>query len=623
MEHHSRTIVNIDLDAFYVQCVLKQQPHLRGKPLGIVQKYLVVTCSYEARARGVGKLQRTEAALAACPDLVLVDGSDLTWFRRCSRHIHKVLLAQCAALVPAGSPPPPIEKLVMEEFWIDVSSVVDKIVAPFASTAAPLPPLQWPGHVHGYQAPNGSTPVHPTACPCGCVLRLHAAAQIASSLRRAVLEQLQFTTSSGISCSKQGAKIASGLHKPNDQTTLFPWLVRSLLQGRNVGDLPGIGWHTNQKLVHAGVKTMEQLLSTPTEQIAAIMDVDLTAAQAVQDLARGIDNRPVIPSGSPVTVSAEDTFKACTTWEDAVARMRQQCSDLVGRLVEDHAEYEGRHPRTLRLSIRHGHWTVGGGRHSRQVPYPPSALIKADSTADQQAKALDTLMANLLPLLRQLIAHPHAGSAGAGGAGAQLPAFHLTAINVGATGFPDAPIATEAGQKKVASYFTAPKAKAQAAQSADDDVIVVDDEETGEEHADSDLDRTVPEGEEVLAADAEPDVPPADPGQQTFIGLATGAAGRSMEESNFLSPIPLVQQTMTMAGFTSSRMYTDGRGLGAGAGAVPLHTSTVFEQHTEDMEVIPDTQATQPCGTTSQLDELVLAALPPALRAAVIRKYGS
>ena len=51
---------------------------LRGCPLGIQQKNIVVTCNYVARQMGVAKYCTVAEAKNACPALVLVNGEDLT-----------------------------------------------------------------------------------------------------------------------------------------------------------------------------------------------------------------------------------------------------------------------------------------------------------------------------------------------------------------------------------------------------------------------------------------------------------------------------------------------------------------------------------------------------------------
>ena len=59
-----------------------KNPGLQGKPLGVRQKQIVVTCNYPARARGVTKCMGLREALEVCPELVTVNGEDLAEYRR-------------------------------------------------------------------------------------------------------------------------------------------------------------------------------------------------------------------------------------------------------------------------------------------------------------------------------------------------------------------------------------------------------------------------------------------------------------------------------------------------------------------------------------------------------------
>lgn len=67
-------------------------PSLQGRPLGVRQKGLLVTCNYEARARGVSKMHGIKEALAICPEMVIIDGSDLTPYRKASDDIFRSVL---------------------------------------------------------------------------------------------------------------------------------------------------------------------------------------------------------------------------------------------------------------------------------------------------------------------------------------------------------------------------------------------------------------------------------------------------------------------------------------------------------------------------------------------------
>jgi hypothetical protein len=91
--HWARSLLYLAMiDCFYCQCEeidrdLRAQKPLR--PLAIGQKHIIVTCNYEARKCGVKKLQLREHAMAACPELWIVEGSDLESYRRHSRAVYE------------------------------------------------------------------------------------------------------------------------------------------------------------------------------------------------------------------------------------------------------------------------------------------------------------------------------------------------------------------------------------------------------------------------------------------------------------------------------------------------------------------------------------------------------
>ncbi|KAI4873795.1 hypothetical protein NFI96_017980, partial [Prochilodus magdalenae] len=102
-EDGRRVILHFDLDCFYAQVEMIRNPALRTKPLGVQQKYIIVTCNYVARGRGVTKLMGVKEALEKCPDLVLVKGEDLTHYREISYRVTGALLLHCYT---SSGPPP-------------------------------------------------------------------------------------------------------------------------------------------------------------------------------------------------------------------------------------------------------------------------------------------------------------------------------------------------------------------------------------------------------------------------------------------------------------------------------------------------------------------------------------
>ncbi|XP_044776874.1 DNA polymerase iota isoform X6 [Neomonachus schauinslandi] len=135
----SRVIVHVDLDCFYAQVEMISNPELKGKPLGVQQKYLVVTCNYEARKLGVKKLMNVRDAKEKCPQLVLVNGEDLTRYREMSYKVTE-LLEEFS---------PVVERLGFDENFVDLTEMVEKRLQQLQSDE--LSALTVSGHVYNNQ----------------------------------------------------------------------------------------------------------------------------------------------------------------------------------------------------------------------------------------------------------------------------------------------------------------------------------------------------------------------------------------------------------------------------------------------------------------------------------------
>ena len=81
------------------------------------QKQIIVTCNYEARRRGLHKLQLITEAKKICPEVVIVLGEDLTKFRDASKMLYKYL--------ESFTWNNKVERLGMDEVWLDVTDLVE------------------------------------------------------------------------------------------------------------------------------------------------------------------------------------------------------------------------------------------------------------------------------------------------------------------------------------------------------------------------------------------------------------------------------------------------------------------------------------------------------------------
>lgn len=232
----SRVIIALDLDAFYVSACRKRDPSLVGIPIGIQQKALVATISYEARAAGVGKLDSIKDALKKCPDMILVNGEDLTYFRQVSSQVWRLV----RSIVWEKR----VEKLGMDELFCDVTEMVDhhlstldkvKEATRWFDLNAPKHSQRMDDYGFEYQAWPADPPghLHPSDAaeylkqnePDWWQQRMLVAARLAYYMRQRISDEVGLTCSAGIAPSKSLAKLVGALNKPNQQTAFCPPVV--------------------------------------------------------------------------------------------------------------------------------------------------------------------------------------------------------------------------------------------------------------------------------------------------------------------------------------------------------------------------------------------------------------
>lgn len=437
-----RVVAALDLDCFYASVAIRSRPHLKHKPVVIVQKHLCVTSNYVARQLSHGAVQKmtpVSKALSICPDLVLIDGSDLTPFRSANQEVMLVIREWLAARVDAVRRKLsvdwfdcPCQKLGFDEVFIDMSRLIECEIA--------VGGRPWTFAAHLFGRTNDDM-VRRT---------LMVASQLVDELRNKIVQKTQLTLSAGISESKLLAKLAVNMHKPNDQTVFLPEEAPQYIAMLAPRKLPGFGHATEKKLqdwvakhpAMGNVATACDVINTfggseKSRSVLASIIGSNEFAHKILALCRGEDTSPVVESGDAFkSMTSMDSFRKCCTMDDVRAHIRQRATDLVTRLRKDW-ETHRRRPNTLSVGYRLGRNGFQGTTRLTTMPAEITSLCSSKGT-NVRDSAIDALQRAVLHLL----------SENAGISASQQ--FDLTWIAIGATNFDDSRIC----KNKLASTIT-------------------------------------------------------------------------------------------------------------------------------------------------------------------------
>jgi DNA polymerase-4 len=248
----ARSILHVDMDAFYASVEQRDNPDLRGKPVivgGGGNRGVVAAASYEVRKFGVHSAMPTREALRRCPEAIVVHPR-IGHYSAVSRQIFAVFHEFT----------PLVQGLSLDEAFLDVT----------ASESA-----------------------------------LGSAGHIAHEIKRLIRERTQLTASVGVAPSKLVAKIASDLRKPDGLVMVSAAEVRALLDPLPIRKLFGLGAKTAPRVEALGIHTLRDLRLTDASRLRPIFG---RYTERVQQRAAGIDDRPVIPDVVEKQIRAEETF---------------------------------------------------------------------------------------------------------------------------------------------------------------------------------------------------------------------------------------------------------------------------------------------------------------------------
>ncbi|MBI5954723.1 MAG: DNA polymerase IV [Chloroflexi bacterium] len=311
----SRTILHVDLDAFFCSVEENENPALRGKPFAVGgkpnERGVVASCSYAARTLGVRSAMPMSRAIQLCRDLIIVPSHHNLYSEVSARVMEK--LHNLTGLV---------EQISIDEAFLDISDM--------------------------------SEPVE----------------RIARALQAGIKNELHLPSSVGVASNKLVAKIANEVGKKSGKKKNEPpyglTIVPAGEEEKFLNPLPadmlwGVGPKTSARLTELGIHTIGDIARWNQKDLVNLFGEN---GRDLWQHANGIDNRPVTTESETKSVSQEVTYNVDVRDEKTLEKtLREQAREVARQLRKN--ELAGK---TVKLKIRWSDFTT----LTRQTTLPTS-----------------------------------------------------------------------------------------------------------------------------------------------------------------------------------------------------------------------------------------------------------
>jgi DNA polymerase-4 len=310
-----RTILHLDLDAFFCSVEETQNPDLRGKPFAVGgkpnERGVVASCSYAARAFGVRSAMPMSRALQVCRNLIVVPGRHKLY-----GEFSEKVMSKLRDLTPL------VEQISIDEAFLDISVMSEP------------------------------------------------ATRIALALQAGIKNELHLPSSIGIASNKLVAKIATEVGKKSNKKSNEPpfglTIVPAGEEAKFLNPLPadmlwGVGPKTSARLTELGIHTIGDIARWPENEMINLFGEN---GRDLWHHAQGIDNRPIITESETKSISQEITFNVDIRDDRTLEKtLREQAREVARQLRK--SDLAGK---TVKLKIRWTDFTT----LTRQVTLPTS-----------------------------------------------------------------------------------------------------------------------------------------------------------------------------------------------------------------------------------------------------------
>lgn len=287
------------MNSFYASVEQAHNPSLKGKPIAVAgnpkeRRGILVTCSYEARARGIYTTMSVWEAKRKCPELILLP-PNFESYRAASKAMFDILRSYT----------PMVEPVSIDEGYIDLTDV----------------DIQ------------------------------NDAVGFAKSIQQRILRELDLPCSIGIAPNKFLAKTASNMKKPMGITVLRKREVSQQLWHLPVIEMHGVGESTSKKLESLGIITIGNIASANPEILKSKLG---KAGARLYNRSHGIDDREVNPESifETKSVGNSTTLPYDETNMDELQKVLRRLSGKVASRLES----KNLAGRSITIHIRDASW---------------------------------------------------------------------------------------------------------------------------------------------------------------------------------------------------------------------------------------------------------------------------
>jgi len=280
-----RSIIHLDMDAFYASVEELDNPELKGKPVivgGSSMRGVVSAASYEARKYKIHSAMPIAQAKRLCPHGVFLPVR-MKRYKEISNKVFSIFQKYT----------PLVEPLSLDEAFLDVTS---------------------------------SRKLFGTA------------EDIARQIRKQIFKEIGLTISAGVASSKLVAKIASDFNKPDGLTIVPAGSEAEFLAPLPIKRLWGVGKKTQETLGLLGVHTIGDIAGLSLDLLEQKFGKH---GKHLHLSALGLDVRNVETEHETKSVGHEFTFDADLTEIEAIRRELLELSGMVAKRLR-HYQLKGK-----------------------------------------------------------------------------------------------------------------------------------------------------------------------------------------------------------------------------------------------------------------------------------------